>query len=160
VRLSELFGPHDTLVAYCYMYGPNMDEPCPSCTSMLDALDGDVAPILQNVSLAVVARSPIQRILGFARQRGWRNLRLLSSANNSFHPDYFGETPEGSQRPMMNIFSRKSGTVRHTWGSELAYAPRDPGQDARHIDLIWPLWGVLDLTPEGRGDFNARLRYD
>ncbi len=160
VRLSELFGLHDTLIAYCYMFGPNMDEPCPSCTSMLDSLDGDVAPIVQNASLAVIARSPIRRVLGFARQRGWRNLRLLSSANNSFHRDYFGETPEGQQRPMMNVFTRKGGTIRHTWGSELAYAPRDPGQDPRHIDLIWPLWGVLDLTPDGRGDFHPRLRYD
>ena len=160
VRLSELFGPHDTLVVYSWMFGPKMNEPCPSCSSMLDSLDGDVAPIAQNASLAVVARSPIQRMLGFARQRGWRNLRLLSSANNSYHPDYFGETAEGAQRPMMNVFSRKGGAIHHTWGSELAYAPRDPGQDPRHIDLIWPLWGVLDLTPEGRGDFNPRLRYD
>ncbi|HXQ11989.1 MAG TPA: DUF899 family protein [Caulobacteraceae bacterium] len=160
VRLSELFGRHDTLVAYCYMYGPNMDEPCPSCSSMLDSLDGDVAPITQNVSLAVIDRSPIRRVRTFARRRGWRNLRLLSSANNSFQPDYFGETPEGQQRPMLNVFSRKGGTIRHTYGTELAYAPPDPGQDPRHIDLIWPLSGVLDFTPDGRAAFHPRLRYD
>jgi predicted dithiol-disulfide oxidoreductase (DUF899 family) len=159
VRLSELFGRHDTLVAYCYMYGPNMDEPCPSCSSMLDSLDGDVAPISQNVSLAIIARSPIQRILAFARERGWRNLRLLSSANNSFHPDYFGETPAGQQRPMLNVFTRNGGVIHHAYGTELAYAPGDPGQDPRHIDIIWPLWGVLDFTPGGRGDFRPSLRY-
>jgi predicted dithiol-disulfide oxidoreductase (DUF899 family) len=160
VRLSELFGGHDTVVAYCYMYGPNMDEPCPSCSSMLDSLDGDVAPITQNVGLAIIARSQIGRLLSFARQRGWRNLRLLSSANNSFHPDYFGETAEGQQRPMLNVFTRKDGTIRHAYGTELAYAPRDPGQEPRHIDLIWPLWGLLDFTPDGRGAFHPRLRYD
>jgi predicted dithiol-disulfide oxidoreductase (DUF899 family) len=160
VRLSELFGRHDTLITYCYMFGPNMADACPSCTSMLDSLDGDVAPITQNVSLAIIARSPIQRILAFARQRGWRNFRLLSSAKNSFHPDYFGETPEGQQRPMLNVFSRKGGQIHHTWGTELVYAPRDPGQDPRHIDLLWPLWGALDLTPEGRGAFTPKLTYD
>lgn len=83
-----------------------------------------------------------------------------SAVVGGFHPNYFGETPQGGQRPMMNSFSRKRGAVRHTWGSELAYAPTDPGQDPRHIDLIWPLCSVLDMTPGGRGDLRPRLRYD
>ena len=159
VRLSELFGDKQSLLLYCYMYGPAMERPCPSCSSMLDALDGQVPHITQTVALAVAARSPIARVLAFKAERGWRNLRLISSANNSFHPDYHGETAEGAQRPVMNVFTRFGGQIRHTWSSELAFAPTDPDQDPRHIDLIWPRWNALDFTPQGRGDFQPRLTY-
>ena len=128
---------------------------------MLDGLDGQVAHITQRVALAVVARSPMGRILGFAEHRGWRNLRLISSAQNSYHPDYHSESETGAQRPILNVFSKSAdGIVRHRWASELAFAPTDPGQDPRHIDMIWPLWAALDLTPEGRGaDFRPALTY-
>jgi predicted dithiol-disulfide oxidoreductase (DUF899 family) len=159
VRLSELFGDKETLLIYCYMYGPAMERPCPMCSSMLDGLDSQALHITQNVALAVTARSPIERILAFKAERGWRNLRLVSSAQNSFHRDYHGETADGAQWPIMNVFTRKGGHIRHTWSSELAFAPSDPGQNQRHIDPIWPLWNALDLAPEGRGDFYARLTY-
>lgn len=160
VRLSELFGDKETLVLYSYMYGPAMERPCPSCSSMLDSLDGAAPHILQRVALAVVARSPIARIRAFAEERGWRRLRLISDAGASYHRDYFGETDDGSQRPILNVFSRRGGEVRHVWASEMMFVPAAPGQEPRHIDAIWPLWNVLDLTPEGRGDFHARLSYD
>ena len=157
VRMSDLFGDHDTLVAYSFMYGPRMQHACPSCTSMLDSLDGAAVPVGRNASLVVIARSPITRIRAFAAERGWRNLRLLSSASNSYNPDYHGEDAAGDQWPILNVFSRKAGVIRHSYASELAFAPRDPGQDPRHVDLIWPLWGVLDFTPNGRGDFRPSL---
>ncbi len=159
VKLSELFGDKDSLLLYSYMYGPNMERPCPSCSSMLDGLDGQAPHIAQRAALAVVARSPIARLRAACAERGWRNLRLISSANNSYHGDYHSETAEGSQRPIMNVFSRRGGELRHVWASELAFAPTDPGQDPRHIDQIWPLWNALDLTPEGRGDFHPQLEY-
>jgi predicted dithiol-disulfide oxidoreductase (DUF899 family) len=161
VRLSELFGDKSSLLLYSYMYGPAMAEPCPSCTAMLDGLDGQAPHITQGAALAVVARSPIGRILDFARARGWRNLRLLSDAGNSYHLDYMSETPEGSQRPILNVFTRgDDGVVRHSWASELAFVPSEPGQNPRHIDMIWPMWSALDLTPEGRGaDRQPKLRY-
>jgi predicted dithiol-disulfide oxidoreductase (DUF899 family) len=159
VKLSELFGDKQTLLLYSYMYGPNMERPCPSCSSMLDGLDGQAPHITQRVGLAVVARSPIARLRAAGAERGWRSLRLISSANNSYHGDYHSETETGSQRPIMNVFSRRGGELRHVWASELAFAPMDQGQDPRHIDQIWPLWNALDLTPEGRGDFQAKLSY-
>jgi predicted dithiol-disulfide oxidoreductase (DUF899 family) len=159
VRLSELFGDKQTLLLYSYMYGPNMERPCPSCSSMLDGLDGQAKHITQRAALAVVARSPIARLRAAGAERGWRSLRLISSANNSYHPDYHSETPEGAQRPIMNVFSRQGGEVRHAWASELAFAPTEPGQDPRHIDAIWPLWSALDFGPEGRGDFRPALEY-
>ena len=150
VKLSELFERGDTLVAYSFMYGPKMAHACPMCTAFLDALDGNAQHISQRTNLAVIAKSPIERILDYAQGRGWRNLRLLSSAGNDYNRDYHGENPDGSQWPMMNVFV-KDGALRHFWGSELVDAKSGKGQDARHIDMMWPLWNALDLTPEGRG---------
>jgi predicted dithiol-disulfide oxidoreductase (DUF899 family) len=162
VRLSQLFGDKSTLLLYSYMYGPAMERPCPSCSSMLDGLDGQVPHITQRAALAVVARSPIGRILDFTHERGWRRLRLVSSADNSYPAAYHSETAEGSQRPIMNVFVKGAdGTIRHSWASELAFAPSDPGQNPRHIDAIWPMWAALDMTPEGRGaDTHPKLSYD
>jgi predicted dithiol-disulfide oxidoreductase (DUF899 family) len=159
VAMSSLFGDKDTLVAYSFMYGPNVERPCPSCTSILDSLDGAVSPVSQRVSLVVIAKSPIARILDFARERGWRNLRLLSSAANSYNSDYHGEDSKGSQWPMLNVFTRRDHVIRHAYGTELLFAAKEPGQDGRHVDPIWPLWNVLDYTPVGRGDFHPRLAY-
>ena len=153
VRLSQLFADgRDTLMIYSYMYGPQMAQPCTSCTSILDALNGEAPHIVQRINLAVIAKSPIARILEFTRNRGWRNLRLLSSANCTYHPDYHGENEKGDQIPALNIFARRNGRIYHFYSTELLYAPADPGQDRRHVDSIWPLWNVFDLTPEGRGD--------
>ncbi|MDD9932839.1 MAG: DUF899 family protein [Myxococcales bacterium] len=151
-RLSELFADgQDSLIVYSFMYGPKMERACPACTSLLDALDGQVAQITQRASMAVVARSPIDRILGWAEQRGWRNLRLLSSADNDYNRDYRAESPEGSQLPACNVFVRRDGQVCHFWSAELLYAELEG--HPRHMDPMWPLWNFLDLTPEGRGDF-------
>jgi predicted dithiol-disulfide oxidoreductase (DUF899 family) len=161
VRMSELFRSGWTsLVAYSFMYGPNMEVPCPMCTSMLDGLNGSAPHIAQRTNLVVVAKSPIHRIRAFARGRGWRNLRLLSSAENSYNRDYHGEDEKGAQLPMLNVFVKRDGVIRHCWASELLFAPADPGQHHRHVDLIWPLWNLLDVTPEGRGkDWLPKLSY-
>src|SRR2546428_9296092 len=107
VRLSELFvGGLDTLVIYNFMFPRSLDDegPCPHCTSMLDALDGAAQHITQRVNFAVVAKAPLPRILAHAQARGWRGLRLLSSAGTTYNRDYFGEDAEGAQRPMLNVF--------------------------------------------------------
>jgi predicted dithiol-disulfide oxidoreductase (DUF899 family) len=161
VRFSELFGPeHDTLVIYSYMYGPAMEQPCGSCTSILDSLDGAAPHLTQRVNLAVIAKSPAPRIGAFAQRRGWRNLRLLSSAGTTFNRDYLAEEPDGSQLPMLHVFRRAGGEIRHTWSTELVHLEYDEGQDPRHLDMIWPVWGVLDATPDGRGtDWNPSVSY-
>ena len=107
-----------------------------------------------------MARSPIDRVLTFARERAWRHLRLLSSAGNSYNHDYHGENEAGDQLPMMNVFTRRRGRVYHAWATELFFAPADRAQDKRHVDLIWPVWNLLDMTPEGRGaKWGPKLRY-
>ena len=162
VRFSELFTDgKDTLLVYSYMFGPQMAAPCTSCTSILDGLDGQALHVTQRVNLVVVAKSPIDRILQFTRGRGWRNLRLLSSAGNTYNQDYHGETESGAQIPTMNVFTRRNGRTHHTWSSELLFAPADRGQDGRHVDLVWPLWNLFDLTPDGRGaTWHPKLKYD
>jgi predicted dithiol-disulfide oxidoreductase (DUF899 family) len=160
VPLSGLFEPGQaTLLLYSYMFGPDMDSPCPSCTSILDSLDGAMPHLRQRASFAAVVKSPLDRVLPVAAARGWRNLRLVSSAGSAYNRDYHGETPDGEQVPMMNVFVRDGDQVRHFWGAE--EAPSDPGQDPRHLDLFWPLWHLLDATPPGRGDGDfPRLSYD
>jgi predicted dithiol-disulfide oxidoreductase (DUF899 family) len=175
VRFSELFAPgKDTLVIYSFMFprfpgdtrpGPDgetgklalEETPCPSCTSILDSLDGAALHLARRINLAIVAKSAPERIRTFAAERGWRHLRLLSSRKNSYNRDYHGETPDGNQIPILNVFVRDGEEIRHSWASELMFAPRSEGQDARHVDLIWPIWSVLDMTPDGRGSSDADL---
>lgn len=161
VRLSQLFGRFDTLVAYSFMYGPKMPSACPSCTSIVDALDGEVAHIVQRASFVVIFKVPLARMREHARSRGWSRARLLSSEKNSYNRDYGAETADGAQMPMLNVFRKDGGKVRHFWASELLYAQTDaPSQGPRHVDAIWPLWNVLDVTPEGRGsDWEPKLAY-
>jgi predicted dithiol-disulfide oxidoreductase (DUF899 family) len=163
VRLSELFARgKDTLAIYNFMFPPATDEdlPCPSCTQFLDSFDGAAEHIGQRVNLAVVAKAPLPRILAHAEERGWRRMRLLSSAANTYNGDYLGESANGSQLPMLNLFRRDGEAIRHFWGSELLYAPTEPGQDPRHSDTIDPVWNLFDFAPEGRGtDWYPQLSY-
>jgi len=179
IRLSELFAPgKDSLVIYSFMFPRDPDDqrpgpadgetallsladgPCPSCVALLDQLDGAAEHACQQINLAVVAKAPLPRLLTFGEERGWRRLRLLSSARNTFNRDYLAETPEGSQRPMLNVFNRDDGMIRHFWGSELFYAPWDPGQDPRHVGTLEPVWTLFDLTREGRpASWDEQLSY-
>jgi predicted dithiol-disulfide oxidoreductase (DUF899 family) len=169
VTLSELFAPGKTsLVVYSFMFprdpaddrpGPR-DGPCPSCVALLDQLDGTAEHAAPLTNFVVVAKAPLPRVLEFAHERGWRRLRLLSSAGNSYNRDYYGETAEGDQRPMLNVFERDGDSVRHFWASELFYAPTDADQDPRHVGVLEPVWNMLDLTREGRpSDWDEQLSY-
>jgi predicted dithiol-disulfide oxidoreductase (DUF899 family) len=178
-RLSQLFAPGQrSLALYSFMFprhpsddspGPSSPElahlplamtPCPSCTGLLDALDGAAQHADQLVSFAAVARAPLPQLEAFARERGWRHLRLLSSGESPYHRDYGAQDEDGNTMPLLNVFERDGETVRHFWASELFWGGADPGQDPRHLSTIEPLWNLLDLTREGRpGDFYERLSY-
>jgi predicted dithiol-disulfide oxidoreductase (DUF899 family) len=179
VRFSELFAAgRDSLVIYNFMFprgyggprpGPTSGEtallpleegPCPSCVALLDQLDGAAEHAGQRLNFAVVAKTSLARLLTFAEERGWRHLRLLSSAGNTYNRDYLGEDAEGWQMPMLNVFHRDGETIRHFWGAELTYAPADPGQDHRSVGTLEPLWNLFDLTREGRPmDWDEQLSY-
>jgi predicted dithiol-disulfide oxidoreductase (DUF899 family) len=178
VRLSELFRDgKDSLVVYNFMFprgyrgerpGPQTGKtallaleegPCPSCVALLDQLDGAAEHASQWLNFVVVAKAPLDRLLTWADERGWRNLRLVSCAGNTFSRDYFGETVDGSPVPMLNVFEREAEIVRHFWGAELTYAPLDSGQDHRSVGTLEPLWNMFDLTRSGRPDWDEQLDY-
>jgi predicted dithiol-disulfide oxidoreductase (DUF899 family) len=179
VRLSELFAPgRDSLVIYSFMFprdpaderaGPDggdtaglalAEGPCPSCVALLDQLDGAAEHAGQIINFAVIAKTPLPRLVSFGQERGWRRLRLLSSAENTYNRDYLAETAEGWQRPMLNVFHRDGGQIHHFWGSELFYAPVEDGQEPRHVGTLEPLWNLFDLTPQGRpADWDEQLAY-
>jgi predicted dithiol-disulfide oxidoreductase (DUF899 family) len=154
VRLSELFAPRkNTLFLYNFMFpeGGGSTAPCPSCTSIIDAVDGAARHVVQRINFAVIAKAPIAKFRRHAHRRGWRNVLLLSSAANTFNRDYNAESPAGDQMPIAHVFTRRGRTISHAWSSELFYARPDKGQDMRHVDFMWPIWSILDTTPEGRG---------
>ncbi len=181
IKLSQLFSPgQDSLVIYNFMFprqpqderpAPTHgataqlkrdDTPCPSCTALLDSLNGAAKHIeAAGFNFVVIAKAPLDRILAYAHERGWNNLRLLSSANNNFKRDYHAESPEGLQLPLITVFHRDGNQIRHFWTSEMLFAPSDPNQDQRHNGTIEQMWNLFDLTPEGRpSNWHEQVEYD
>lgn len=160
VDFAGLFGEKQTLVVYTYMFGPQRQRPCPMCTSLLSAWDGEVPDIQQNVALAVTARSPIDRLLAVRDERGWRHMPLYCDVDGAFSRDYHAVTPEGGDDAGLHVFTRRDGTVRHFWSGEMGGETADPGEDPRGAPDLMPLWTVLDCTPEGRRpDWYPKLSY-
>jgi predicted dithiol-disulfide oxidoreductase (DUF899 family) len=154
VHLSELFAPRkNTLFLYNFMFPERVGSltPCPSCTSIIDGVDGAARHVVQRINFAVIAKAPIADFRQHGRNRGWRHTTLLSSAGNTFNRDYGAEAPNGQQFPLAHVFVKRGGKIRHFWTSELWFARPDRGQDRRHVDFMWPMWSMLDCTPEGRG---------
>ncbi len=155
---ADLFGDKQTLVVYSYMFGPQRERPCPMCTSLLSAWDGEARDVEQRVALTVVARSPMERLVRFKEERGWRNLKLYSDATGGYTRDYV--SADDADIPAFNVFTRRDGTIRHFWSGEMGPEAADPGQDPRGAPDLMPLWTILDSTPEGRGtDWYPKLGY-
>jgi predicted dithiol-disulfide oxidoreductase (DUF899 family) len=158
--LADLFGGKQTLVTYSYMFGPQRERPCPMCTSLLGAWNGEARDIQQRVGLAVIARSPLEKLVAFKQERGWRDLPLYSDPSGEFSRDYFAIAPDGSDIPGFNVFTRRDGKIRHFWSGEMGFEQADPGQDPRGAPDLMPLWTILDNVPEGRGaDWYPKLDY-
>jgi predicted dithiol-disulfide oxidoreductase (DUF899 family) len=148
VRISQLFGDKDTLVLYSMMFGPQRDRACPMCTAMLTSWDGTARNLRDCVALAVTARSPIERLLEFKKERSWQNLQIYSDSAGKYTRAYVNA--EDGDVPGLNIFTRKDGAIRHFWSGEMSGEMADPGQDPRGAPDLDPLWTILDLTPAGR----------
>ena len=165
VQLSRLFADGlDSLIVYSFMWVPREQGlsfvgPCPSCTSIIDGIDGSLPHITRRTSFAVAAKAPIEAFHDHAHSRGWRHARLLSSLPDRYSRDYGAEDQQGNQWPLATLFLRREGRIYHSWSSELWFASRDEGQDPRHVDFMWPIWAVFDRLPDGRGDFFPELEY-
>ncbi len=157
--LVDLFGRHDTLISYFWMYGPDRERPCPMCTALLDAMDAANRNLAQRASFVVVGRSPVSRQLAFAVERGWRFLEFYQCVGDYFPTDYRG-LRGGEEWPMLDVWTRQGEGTRHFWGSSEMDGTADPHQDARNVPDPEALWTMLDLTPGGRGtDWYPKLDY-
>jgi predicted dithiol-disulfide oxidoreductase (DUF899 family) len=158
VRLSELFSALDrSLVIYHFMYGKKQTNPCPMCTLWIDGFNGVAHHLARNLDFAIVAAADPPTLRAHARRRGWNNLRLLSTGANTFKYDLGSEDRDGNQDSTISVFTRDAvGALRHFYSAHpwMAADIRERG-----IDLLTPAYNMLDLTPQGRGDWYASLDY-
>jgi predicted dithiol-disulfide oxidoreductase (DUF899 family) len=158
--LIDLFGQHDTLVTYFWMYGPQRARPCPMCTNLLGPLDGNAADIKQRTALKILGRSTVARQQAFAKERGWADLDFVQTLGDDYARDLGVLTPAGDEYPALVVYRRDAGRVRLFWAGEVNGQMADPGQDPRGALDLAPLWNILDLTPEGRApDWYPKLSY-
>jgi predicted dithiol-disulfide oxidoreductase (DUF899 family) len=156
---SDLFRDHQTLMVYSMMYGPQRKQPCPVCTSFLSAWNGAAVNLRNRVAIAVIARSPIERLVEYKTNRGFANLPFFSDPSGDYTRTYV--SAEDADVPGFSVFTRQNGIVRHFYSGEMSPTMADPGQDSRGAPDPDPLWLMLDLTPEGRGtDWYPKLNYD
>lgn len=159
VGMDKLFGQHDTLLTYFWMFGPERERPCPMCTGVLASLDQPSRDASQRMAIAILGRSPVARQLAFARERGWSHLKFYETVGDDFARDYRGMDEKGTEWPALDVWDRRDGVIRHFWAEEMADT-QDPGQDPRGVHNLMVLWNMLDLTPQGRGkDWYPKLEY-
>jgi predicted dithiol-disulfide oxidoreductase (DUF899 family) len=158
VKLSELFTAADRpLVVYHLMYGKKQTKPCPMCTMWVDGFNGVAQHIAQNIDFAIVAAAEPRALRDHARARGWHRLRLLSAGSGTFKFDLGSEDADGVQDSAVSVLTRDTQyTVRHFYTAHPRMAPEIK---ERGIDLLAPVWHLLDLTPGGRGNWYSSLSY-
>jgi predicted dithiol-disulfide oxidoreductase (DUF899 family) len=149
IEFAELFGNKDTLIIYSFMFGPNWDKPCMSCTSLMDGFDRAWYAVAQDASFVAISKAPPEKIDAWAKPRGWTQIPIVSGFRSSFQRDYSCQQPDNDdmQWPVMLVFRKqqsKSGVgIFHFWSTETS---------SNHVDTVWPYWNLLDFTPEGRPD--------
>jgi predicted dithiol-disulfide oxidoreductase (DUF899 family) len=158
VRLSELFtAPNRSLVVYHFMYGKKNTSPCPMCTLIIDGWNGVAHHLAKNVDVAIVAASDPKALRAHARKRNWDQLRLLSAGANTFKYDLGSEDREGSQDSTVSVFTKdRDGRIRHSY---TAHPSMSESVRERGLDLLCPVYNILDLTPQGRGNWYASFDY-
>jgi predicted dithiol-disulfide oxidoreductase (DUF899 family) len=142
VKFSELFEDNTSLLLYSFMFGPGWDNPCPSCTSLMDGFDRSAYQVTRHAAFAAIAKAPAERINDWAKKRGWSQIALLSGFESPYQADYRCQGEDDDmQWPVMHVFTKRKGKIFHFWGTELA---------GNHVDTVWPYWNLMDFTPEGR----------
>ncbi len=155
VSFRELFRDKDSLLLYSFMFGPSWDNPCPSCTSIVDGFDRMAYQVGEDAAFVVVGKAPASKINEWARRRGWNQIDLVSGYECTYQADYGCQRDDERQYPKMNVFRKIDESIFHFWGSEIRN---------NDIDMVWLYWNLMDLTPAGRPDRpnppqNFRSRY-
>ena len=147
VKFSELFGDKETLLLYSFMFGPNWDNPCPSCTSLMDGFDRTWYQVSQHAAFVAIAKAPAEKINAWAKERGWSQIPLVSGYESPFQADYkCQEESDDMQLPVMHVFRKQDGKIFHFWGTETM---------ANHVDTVWAYWNLMDFTPDGRPNIDT-----
>lgn len=162
VGLADLFGDRDSLITYFWMYGPERERPCPMCTNLLGPLDANADDIGQRAALAVLGRSSVARQLAFAQERGWRHLRFHQTVGDDYALDFGGLDPKtDDEYPVLAVFRKDGDRVHLFWKGEMTSEMADAGKDPRGGPDLAPVWPMLDLTPNGRGEkWYPKLSYE
>jgi predicted dithiol-disulfide oxidoreductase (DUF899 family) len=144
VTFSELFGDKNTLMLYSFMFGPGWDNPCYSCTSLVDGFDRTWYQVSRHAAFVAIAKAPAARISAWAKQRGWSQIPLVSGFESTYQADYKCQgDSDDMQWPVMHVFRKEQGAILHFWGTETM---------SNHVDTVWAYWNLMDFTPEGRPD--------
>ncbi len=158
--LLDLFGEHEALMTYFWMFGPQRERPCPMCTNWLGAVNGNATDLKQRVAFKVLGRSPVPRQIAFAQERGWHDLDFVQTIGDDYAKDIGALKDDGSEWAAIIVFKRDGDKVRLFWAAEMALEMADPGEDPRLAPDVAALWPLLDLTPGGRGkDWYPKLSY-
>ena len=160
VGLADLFGEHETLVTYFWMYGPERERPCPMCTNFLGGANGNAADVKQRAAFKILGRSSVERQKAFALERGWRDLEFVQTIGDDYARDLGLLDEQGFEYPGFTVYCKDGDKVRVFYNAEMPAEAADPGDDPRGAVDIAPLWNILDMTPEGRGtDWYPKLAY-
>ena len=145
IRFSELFGDKNTLLIYSMMFGPNWDNPCPSCTSLVDGFDRASISVTADAAFTVVAKAPAEKLNAWAKVRGWSSIQLVSAEQNDYLRDYLcqHDDSDATLQPVMHVFAKRDDGIYHFWATEMK---------GNHVDTVWAYWNLMDMTPEGRPD--------
>jgi predicted dithiol-disulfide oxidoreductase (DUF899 family) len=137
VELSDLFGPHQQLIVYHFMFGPDEEAGCPGCSWVTDAMSHPAHLHARNTNLVLVSRAPLARLLAYRKRMGW-DLPWYSSAGSDFNYD-FNATNERGENHVVSVFLKNADAIYRTYYT-----------DARGVEHLGSHWTYLDMTPFGR----------
>jgi len=158
VTLADLFRGKSQLVVYHFMFGPDWEAGCKSCTFWADQFERNAIHLrARDTNLVLISRAPLEQLLAYRRRLGW-TMEWVSSLNNSFNQDFAVSFPsendragknynfgtihfDGEEAPGLSVFAREGGAIFHTYSTY-----------ARGLDMLNAAYQLLDLVPKGRDE--------
>ena len=151
VKFSELFGDKQTLLLYNFMYGPSWDNPCPSCTSLMDGFDRTAYQVTQNAAFCGIAKAPAENINKWAKTRGWSQIDLVSGYGTTYQADYKCQGDgEDMQWPILHVFKKQDGEIFPFWAIAPARVPMGMPSAVENpmvVAALRPSWTAHRLAP-------------